>query len=377
MQEFRLIATAAAGIESVVGKELQHLGYQTQVENSRVRFTGTVADIIKTNLWLRTADRVKIIVGEFDARTFEQLFDQTYNLPWADYLPLDAAFPVAGKSHKSQLHAVPRVQAIVKKAIAKKLATVYHRHTRLPETGATYPLEVALVKDHVLLTLDTSGSSLFKRGYRQAKGPAPLKENFAAALVLLAHWYPEMPLIDPMCGSGTIPIEAAMMGLNIAPGLRRHFASEKFSFIPEAMWQQARQEAEDQIDFTKKLQIFGYDIDGKMVQIAQQNAIKAGVGQCITFKQQAVKDFKCDLINGAIVTNPPYGERLSELSEVRALYQTLGKVFAPLTSFSKYILTADSGFEQAYGRKATKKRKLYNGSLRVDYYQYWGKKIRR
>lgn len=376
MQQFNLIATAAAGLEAVVGKELQHLGYETKVENSRVRFSGGLDDIIKTNLWSRVSDRIKIIVGEFDAYSFEQLFDQTYALPWADYLPLDAAFPVSGKSHKSKLHATPRVQAIVKKAIVNKMNATYHRTTNLPETGATYPLEVAINKDHVLITLDTTGSSLFKRGYRVAKGAAPLKENFAAALVLLARWYPEMPLIDPVCGSGTIPIEAAMMGLNIAPGLRRHFAFENFAWVPTQLVQDAKNAAEDAIDFSQKLDISGFDIDGSMIEIAKQNAINAGVSQTINFKQQAMKDFTCDKINGVIVANPPYGERLSDQAGVRQLYATMGAKFATLPSFSKYILTSDMGFEQAYGSKATKRRKLYNGSLRVDYFQYWGKKIR-
>lgn len=223
---FKLIATCAAGIESIVGNELKHLGYKVNVENGRVRFDGDVADIAKTNLWLRTADRIKIVVGEFTAKTFEELFQGVESLNWEDFLPLDAEFPVAGKSQKSTLHNVPSVQAITKKAIVTKMSTVYHRRTKLPETGALYPIEVAINKDKVLITLDTTGSSLFKRGYRVNKGGAPLKENMAAALVLLARWYPEMPFVDPVCGSGTIPIEAALIGCNIAPGLKRNFAFE-------------------------------------------------------------------------------------------------------------------------------------------------------
>ncbi len=207
MKKYKLLATAAAGIEGLVGNELRHLGYEAQVENGRARFQGTFEDILRTNLWLRTADRVKIIIAEFKATSFTELFDHVNALPWDEYLPLDAAFPVEGKSQKSKLFSVPDVQSIVKKAIVDKMSSVYHRRTRLPETGAKYPLEVALNKDMVLLTLDTTGSSLFKRGYRIEKGPAPLKENMAAALVLLAHWYPEKPFVDPVCGSGTIPLE--------------------------------------------------------------------------------------------------------------------------------------------------------------------------
>ena len=226
MKQYDLIATCAAGIEAVTGNELRHLGYDVKVENGRVRFKGTIADILKTNLWLRTADRVKVIVGEFRATTFDELFERTKALAWEEYLPLDANFPVAGKSQKSKLHNVPSVQAIVKKAIVEKLSLIYHRRSFLPETGAKYPLEVALNKDRALLTLDTTGSSLFKRGYRLEKGGAPLKENMAAALVLLARWYPEKPFVDPVCGSGTLPIEAAMIGHNIAPGLKRDFVCE-------------------------------------------------------------------------------------------------------------------------------------------------------
>ena len=228
---FKLIATCAAGIESIVGNELKHLGYKVNVENGRVRFDGDVADIAKTNLWLRTADRIKIVVGEFTAKTFEELFQGVESLNWEDFLPLDAEFPVAGKSQKSTLHNVPSVQAITKKAIVTKMSTVYHRRTKLPETGALYPIEVAINKDKVLITLDTTGSSLFKRGYRVNKGGAPLKENMAAALVLLARWYPEMPFVDPVCGSGTIPIEAALIGCNIAPGLKRNFAFENWDWV--------------------------------------------------------------------------------------------------------------------------------------------------
>ncbi|RHJ61381.1 class I SAM-dependent RNA methyltransferase [Ligilactobacillus salivarius] len=373
---FKLIATCAAGIESIVGNELKHLGYKVNVENGRVRFDGDVADIAKTNLWLRTADRIKIVVGEFTAKTFEELFQGVESLNWEDFLPLDAEFPVAGKSQKSTLHNVPSVQAITKKAIVTKMSTVYHRRTKLPETGALYPIEVAINKDKVLITLDTTGSSLFKRGYRVNKGGAPLKENMAAALVLLARWYPEMPFVDPVCGSGTIPIEAALIGCNIAPGLKRNFAFENWDWVDKDIIKQGREQAQAAIKKDIDLDISGYDIDGSMIEIAKENAVQAGVQDIVNFKQMAVKDFKTDKINGVIVANPPYGERLSDKEHVHQLYQQMGKLYQPLTSWSKYILTSDLQFEQFYGTKATKRRKLYNGSLRTDFFQYWGKKIR-
>lgn len=373
---FKLIATCAAGIESIVGNELKHLGYKVNVENGRVRFDGDVADIAKTNLWLRTADRIKIVIGEFTAKTFEELFQGVEGLNWEDFLPLDAEFPVAGKSQKSTLHNVPSVQAITKKAIVTKMSTVYHRRTKLPETGALYPIEVAINKDKVLITLDTTGSSLFKRGYRVNKGGAPLKENMAAALVLLARWYPEMPFVDPVCGSGTIPIEAALIGCNIAPGLKRNFAFEDWDWVDKDIIKQAREQAQAAIKKDIDLDISGYDIDGSMIEIAKENAVQAGVQDIVNFKQMAVKDFKTDKINGVIVANPPYGERLSDKEHVHQLYQQMGKLYQPLTSWSKYILTSDLQFEQFYGTKATKRRKLYNGSLRTDFFQYWGKKIR-
>lgn len=377
MQKYQLMATAAAGIEALVGKELRRLGYDTQVENGRVRYQGDMKDILTTNLWLRTADRVKIIVGEFTARTFDELFEQTKALPWESFLPVDAEFPVEGRSHHSQLHNVPSVQAIVKKAIVQRLSEVYHRRTRLPETGALYPLEVAINKDQVMLTLDTTGDSLFKRGYRRNKGGAPLKEDMAAALVLLAHWFTDNPFVDPVCGSGTIPIEAALIGHNIAPGINRSFACEQWTNLtPAGLSDEVRDEADAQADYDVELDIHGYDIDQNMIDIAQENCRAAGLTHDITFKQLAVKDWHTDKINGVIVANPPYGERLSDHEAVHELYRQMGDIYRPMPTWSKYILTADLEFEKYYGAPATKRRKLYNGALRTDLFQYWGKKKR-
>lgn len=377
MQKYQLMATAAAGIEALVGKELRRLGYETRVENGRVRYDGDMKDVLTSNLWLRTADRVKIIVGEFTARTFDDLFEQTKALPWEDLLPVDAEFPVEGRSHHSQLHNVPSVQAIVKKAIVQRLSEVYHRWTRLPENGALYPLEVAINKDQVMLTLDTTGDSLFKRGYRRNKGGAPLKENMAAALVLLAHWFTDNPFVDPVCGSGTIPIEAALIGHNIAPGINRSFACEQWTNLTSAgLSDEVRDEADAQADYDVELDIHGYDIDQNMIEIAQENCRAAGLTHDISFKQLAVKDWHTEKVNGVIVANPPYGERLSDHEAVHELYRQMGDIYRPMTTWSKYILTADLEFEKYYGAPATKRRKLYNGALRTDLFQYWGKKKR-
>lgn len=371
-QRLNLIATAASGLEALTGKELRNLGIDCQVENGRARFQGTVKTIAETNLWLRTADRVKIVVGEFDAYSFDELFEKVKALPWEEYLPLDAAFPVAGKSIKSKLYSTPDCQAITKKAIVERMRTYYHRPQNVPlvETGALYSLEVTLRKDHVMILLDTTGPSLFKRGYRLEKGGAPLKENMAAALVKLTNWYKDKPFVDPVCGSGTLCIEAALIGHQLAPGFNRDFACEQWEWVPDVIFEQARNEAEQAADYDVELDITGFDINGEMIDIARANADELGLGDSITFKQQALKDFSTEKEDGVIVANPPYGERLGEEDSARKLYQEMGEVFKPLTSWSKYILTSDLAFEDYYGQKATKKRKLYNGSIRTDYFQY-------
>lgn len=370
---YQLVATMAAGLESVTTKELKALGIQTRTENGKVYFEGDDKTIALTNVWLRSADRIKIVVGQFKALTFDALFEGVKALPWDHYLPLDAAFPVEGRAVRSQLHSEPDVQAITKKAIVEKMSAVYHRTTRLPETGATYPLEVSILKDIATLTLDTTGSSLFKRGYRIAKGEAPLKENFAAALIMLTNWHPDMPFVDPTTGSGTIAIEAALIGHNIAPGLQRQFTFENFGFFDQPVLQTVKDEAMDQADFDRELDIQASDINSDMIDMAKLNAQQAGLLHSIQFKQLAVKDFSTTKENGVIVANPPYGKRLNDQAMVRQLYAEMGQAFAPLTTWSKYILTSDMGFEKAYGSKATKRRKLYNGTIRTDLFQYWGK----
>lgn len=371
---YQLVATAASGIEAITGKELKDMGYEVQVENGKAFFKGSTADIIKTNLWLRTADRIKIIFGAFEAKTFDDLFEQTKALPWEDILPMDAAFPVSGKSVKSTLYSVPDCQSIVKKAIVDRLSDVYSRRARLPESGAEYPIEVSILKDEVSLTIDTSGSSLFKRGYRTEKGGAPIKENMAASLIKLTSWFPDKPFYDPTCGSGTIPIEAALIGLNIAPGLQRSFISEDWNIFAADEWKTLRTEAKMAANYDVELDILGTDLDQNMIEIAKRNAEKAGVEDFIEFRQLALKDFKTDKEYGVIVSTPPYGERMDDQDYVENLYKQMGQTFKPLETWSKYIITSDLNFEEFYGQRATKKRKLYNGRLRTDYFQFWGKR---
>ena len=379
-KEFNLIATAAAGLEAVVGREVRELGYDCQVENGRVRFQGDVRAIIETNLWLRAADRIKIIVGTFSAKTFEELFQGVFALDWENYLPLGARFPISkAKCVKSKLHNEPSVQAISKKAVVKKLQKHYARPEGVPlmENGPEFKIEVSILKDVATVMIDTTGSSLFKRGYRTEKGGAPIKENMAAAILQLSNWYPDKPLIDPTCGSGTFCIEAVMIARKMAPGLRRSFAFEEWNWVSDRLIQEVRTEAAQKVDRELELDIMGCDIDARMVEIAKANAQAAGVAGDITFKQMRVQDLRSDKINGVIISNPPYGERLSDDAGVTKLYAELGQVFAPLKTWSKFILTSDEAFESKYGSQADKKRKLYNGTLKVDLYQYFGQRVKR
>lgn len=379
-ESFKLIATAAAGLEAIVGREIRNLGIDCQVENGRVRFHGGIKTIIETNLWLRSADRIKIIVGEFPARTFEELFQGVYGLDWENYLPLGAKFPIAkAKCVKSKLHNEPSVQAISKKAVAKKLQKVFHRPEGVPlqENGAEFKIEVSILKDKATVMIDTTGSSLFKRGYRAEKGGAPIKENMAAAIIQLSNWFPDKPLIDPTCGSGTFCIEAAMIGMNISPGFNRDFAFEAWPWVDQSQIQKVRDEAESKANYDIDLDISGFDLDGRMVEIARKNAEEAGLGDVIKLKQMRLQDLKTDKINGVIISNPPYGERLLDDKAVDILYNEMGQTFAPLKTWSKFILTSDEGFEKKYGSQADKKRKLYNGTLKVDLYQYYGERVRR
>ena len=374
MANYDLIATSAMGLEALVAKEVRELGYECQVDNGRILFQGDEKAIAKSNLWLRTADRVRLKIGEFKATTFDELFEKTKALPWEKFLPENAEFPVSGKSVKSKLFSVSDCQSIVKKAIVERMKKHYKKEGWFEENGPLFKIEVALHKDIALLTIDTSGSGLHKRGYRVAQGEAPIKETLAAALVMLTNWTPDRPFVDPFCGSGTLPIEAALMGQNIAPGFNREFVSENWHWIPSSVWDEVRLEAEDLANYDQPLDITGSDIDHRLVKIAQENAFEAGLGDLISFKQMRVQDFTTTKQYGVIVGNPPYGERLGEKGAVQKMYHEMGQAFADLETWSVYILTSDEEFETHYGKKTTKKRKLFNGFIKTDYYQYWGKR---
>lgn len=374
MKTFDIIATAAMGLESVVAKEVRNLGYECEVENGKVMYKGDEKTIARSNLWLRSADRIKIKVGEFKATTFDELFEKTKALNWEDYLSLDAEFPVSGKSVKSKLYSVPDCQALVKKAIVDRMRRKYKQVSWFTENGPLFKIEVSILKDIVTLTIDTSGAGLHKRGYRSSQGEAPLKETMAAALIMLTNWHPDKPFMDPFCGSGTIPIEAALIGQNIAPGFNREFVSENWKWFDAKIWDEVRMEAEDVANYDQPLDITGSDIDHRMVEIAKKNSYEAGLGDLIDFKQMQVRDLTTKKEYGTIVGNPPYGERLGEKDIVEQMYKEMGQTFAKLDTWSIYIITSHPDFERLYGKPATKKRKLFNGFIRTDYYQYWGKR---
>jgi putative N6-adenine-specific DNA methylase len=372
MGKVKLIATAAMGIEALVAREVKDLGYENiQVENGKIIFEAEEKAICRANLWLRTADRVKLVVGEFKAVTFDELFEKTKALPWGDLIPENGEFPVIGKSIKSTLFSVSDCQAIVKKAVVESMKKKYKRDW-FDEDGAFYRIEVAILKDMVTLTIDTSGNGLHKRGYRYLHSEAPLKETMAAAMIMLTTWNPDRPFWDPFCGSGTLPIEAAMIGQNIAPGINRDFASQGWDWISKNDWQEAMEEAEDLANYHQQLEIFGTDIDHTMVDLSINNAREAGFGDLLKFKQMQVSDISTNLDYGCLVGNPPYGERVGEINEVEHMYREMGRAFKKLNTWSSYMITSHERFEELYGKKASKKRKLYNGNIKIDFYQFFG-----
>lgn len=374
MSKLELIATSAFGLESIVAKELKELGFtDLKTENGKVTYTTNEEGLCKSNLWLRCADRVFIKIAEFKALSFEELFEQSKALPWADYLPEDANFIVNAKSVKSQLFSLSDIQSIVKKSIVEKMKDTYMK-SWFEETGSKYPILVSILKDVVTVSIDTSGTALHKRGYREIANMAPMKETLAASLIKISNWTPDIPLMDPFCGSGTIAIEAALMGLNIAPGLGRKFVSETWDIIPSDFWKKVRKEAYSAIDYDKELKIYASDIDSKVLKIAMDNAEKAGVDDCIEFKNLDMNELQTDIKNGFIICNPPYGERLEEKHEIDKLYRQVGKVFKRLPSWSYFVITSDEDFQRLFGRKADKNRKLYNGRIKCYYYQYFSKK---
>jgi putative N6-adenine-specific DNA methylase len=373
MDKITLIATTTFGLEAVVKREVLDLGFRNVIVfDGRIEFDAVFQDIPKANLWLRSADRVLLKLAEFKAADFDQLFDRTNALPWERWITKDGKITVTGKSVKSKLESVRACQSIVKKAIVERLKKTYHI-SWLKETGTEFTIQAALLKDIALLTLDTSGPGLHKRGYRDQTGEVPIRETLAAALVQLSSWNQDIPLIDPMCGSGTILIEAAMFANNIAPGLKRQFAAEQWPAIDKKYWDAARRAAKETANPGGGSRIFGFDMDKNQIRNCQTNAKNAGVAGDIVFAQKDIKDLRIDEPRGVVISNPPYGIKLSSLPELTPVYNALNQAFRDKKGWSLYILTADKKFPDSFKRsRPDKVRKLYNGTIEVRYYQYYG-----
>lgn len=372
--KFKLLANTPMGLERVVADEIESLGYETTLENGRVFFEGDADAIIRTNMMMRTADRIRIIIGDFEAATFDELFEKTKALPWSDILAPSAEFPVTGRSHKSTLYSVPDVQRIVKKSVVEHLRTEFNIKGKLPENGPRYKIDVAIHKDRALLTIDTSGPALHKRGYRTGQGEAPIKETLAAAMLKLANYDGSKPLIDPFAGSGTIVIEAAMIALNIAPGSNRTFDAEKWDVIPEEEWRKHRMALEESALYDKAVEIYASDIEERMIQIARDNAMEVGLDDNIRFEVKDIHDLNIREDSIQLVTNPPYGERIGEAKAVEEMYRKVGELMEANPSLSVYLMTSNKEFEHLVGQKATKRRKLFNGYIETTFFQYWGKR---
>lgn len=376
MRTFDLLVPCHFGLEAVLKREIYDLGYEiTKVEDGRVTFEGDEEAICRANIFLRTAERVMIQVGRFKATTFEELFQGIKNLPWEEYIPEDGKFWVKkASSINSKLFSPSDIQSIAKKAMVERMKQKYHKDW-FKEDGAAYPVRIFLLKDEVTVALDTSGESLHKRGYRTMTSKAPLTETLAASLILLTPWRKDRILVDPFCGSGTFPIEAAMIAANIAPGMNRGFTAEEWTnLIDRKLWYECVKEAEDMIDTTVKVDIQGYDIDGEVIKAARENAKRAGVDHMIHFQQRAVADLSHPKKYGFIITNPPYGERLEDKADLPKLYTEIGQSFAKLDSWSMFLITSYADTEKYIGRKADKNRKIYNGMLKTYFYQFLGPK---
>ncbi len=371
MAYLNLVATSAFGTETIVASELKKLGVsETRIENGRIYFKGDYPLIVKANLWLRCAERVMIIAGEFRAEDFGELFEGTKSINWEDIIPENGIMHVTGKSVKSKLHSVPDCQAIVKKAVVEAMKRKFRRE-KFPEDGPLYKIEISMLKDIATLSIDTSGAGLHKRGYRLSQGEAPIKETLASSILHLSRWTADRPFVDPMCGSGTFTIEAACMARNIAPGLKRGFSSEGWPQIPQKTWETNREEARSLI-INPPLDISGFDIDKKVFKAAEMNAAEAGVSDCITFQKKPVSELSSKKKYGCIVCNPPYGERMDGGGRIFDLYKEMGEIFSMLDTWSFFILTAFENFEKAYGKKSDRNRKLYNGKLKTYLYEYFG-----
>ena len=374
MEKLEWIAPCHFGLESVLKREIQDLGYEiTQVEDGRVTFRGCMDAACRANIFLRTAERILLKAGCFTAVTFEELFQKTKEIPWERYIPENGKFWVAkAASVKSRLFSPSDIQSIMKKAMVERMKSCYHIQW-FPEDGAAYPVRVFLMKDVVTVGIDTTGVSLHKRGYRPAAGKAPIAENLAAALIMLTPWKKDRILVDPFCGSGTIPIEAAMMAANIAPGMNRDFTAEQWTNLVERKyWYDAIDEAHDQINTDIDTDIQGYDIDGDVLKTARKNAADAGVDHLIHFQRREVSQLRHPGKYGFIITNPPYGERLEEKEALPELYREFGESFRKLDTWSAYMITSYEDAERYFGRKADRNRKIYNGMLRTYFYQFTG-----
>lgn len=373
--KLELIATATFGLEAVVRREIEKLGYKVlRTEDGKVTFLGDERAIVRANLWLRASDRVQIKLAEFQALEFEELFQQIKGIAWEEWISPDGKFVVNGQSVKSKLSSVPAVQSVSEKALVERLKDTYPVE-RFEKTGADFNVKVSLLKDRATVTLDTTGAGLNKRGYRKLIGKAPIKETMAAAMIMLSFWNPERILTDPCCGSGTIPIEAAMIAKNIAPGLNRKFSSERWDAIPKELWKQERADAYKEINSDLNLKIFGSDIDPEAIKIAEINAEEAGVDDSVVFSVSDVSAMRADELSGVVITNPPYGERIGDDKQIEHIYKVFGGFFAENPTWSLFAVTPDKTIEQRiFGRPADRRRKLYNGRLEVCYYQFHGEK---
>lgn len=376
MRKLELIAPCHFGMEAVLKREIQDLVYEiSRVEDGRVTFIGDEEAVAYANIFLRTTERILIQIGRVHAVTFDELFEKTRDLPWEEYIPADGKFWVAkANSVKSKLFSPSDIQSIMKKAIVERLKGVYHQEW-FPETGASFPLRVAFMKDEAVIGLDTSGVSLHKRGYRQLTAKAPITETLAAALILLTPWKKDRILVDPFCGSGTFPIEAAMIAAGIAPGMNRSFLAEDWKdLIPRKYWYYAMDEARERVNTNIETDIQGYDLDGEIVKAARENAKLAGVEQLIHFQQRPVSQLNHPQKYGFVITNPPYGERLEDKAAMPALYKEIGEAFSRLDSWSEYVITGYEDAERCIGKKAAKNRKIYNGMMKTYFYMFPGPK---
>ncbi len=372
MDKLNFIVTSTFGLEASVKRELNKLGYENlSVIDGHIKFSGDLETIPKCNLWLRSADRLFLNIGEFFAYSFDELFEKTKMLPWENWIPENGKFTITGKSVKSKLFSVSDCQSIVKKAIVERLKIKYKKDW-FEETGPEYKIKVSLLKDNVTLTIDTSGLGLHKRGYREQSVIAPIKETLASALIELSYFKKNRTFVDPACGSGTLPIEAALLAKNIAPGLTRNFISESWPQIPKNLWKNARAQAYDLIDNSFTPDIYGYDVDPKAIEISKHNAMIAGVDDCIKFNVKDINNLTLDKEYGILICNPPYGQRLTSDDNFAEFYKTMGKLLKENKTWSFYAITSNENFERYFGKKADKKRKLFNGALKTNYYQYIG-----